>query len=381
MGLADQDLSVPTGPFDADGVPRDEPVGGWFDLGDPANMSDRTGDLGRLLATLRFSRADGSAMFGPRGKDLGRIRRMTAWADRLGDGSLAGILARWTIRRGGGPAPVAPAPSPSHSCGDRVLAVLRPDWSPTAEVVAIDHRVAGPVSVLEVGSKGRTWLGPTWSSATGGKACPALPTARFSGPYAECVEWSYQAGSTRTTRVAVLLKGQGLAILGQQEDGPARPIEARFGLPDGIEAIPDAELRGLTLTSGRGKPAARLIPLGLPCSPYSTERGSIAVEGREVVVRQAATGGRRRWLTVVVSWGPLALGWRPLTVACRSKACPGAVAAAARVAWKPKGGSLVVYRSLAPPDLRSFLGHQTRARFVVGSFDPSGDVRPLAKLD
>jgi hypothetical protein len=51
------------------------------------------------------------------------------------------------------------------------------------------------------------------------------------------------------------------------------------------------------------------------------------------------------------------------------------------VAWGPGSEGLVVYRSLAPPALRNFLGHQTGARFLVGSFTKSGDVRPILKLD
>ncbi len=369
---------------DDDGVPRTESVAAWLDLpGRPGGLDPRS-RVGWLLATLRFSRGDGSPVFGPRGRRAARVRSLAAWADRLGDASLARVAGEWAASGGGGsagPASSAPWPVASHSCADRALAILRPDWSARGDLVAIDHRAAGVVSHLEVGSKGRAWLGPTWSSPRpSGRASPAVPSFWASGPYSDCVEWSYQVGRTRTTRTAALIKGQGLALLAQQDEGPGPAIEARFAIPEGIEAIPDPELRGLTLSSGRGRPVARMIPLGLPCSPYRTERGSIEVEGREVVVRQAS-GGRRRWLAVLLSWERAAASWRSLTVASRSKACPSDVAFAARVAWKQRGGALVVYRSLAPGDLRTFLGHQTRARFLVGSFDPLGDVRPLLKVE
>jgi hypothetical protein len=41
----------------------------------------------------------------------------------------------------------------------------------------------------------------------------------------------------------------------------------------------------------------------------------------------------------------------------------------------------LIYRSLAPPALRSFLGHQSRARFLVALFTPEGNVVPIVKVD
>jgi hypothetical protein len=87
---------------------------------------------------------------------------------------------------------------------------------------------------------------------------------------------------------------------------------------------------------------------------------------------------------VLVSWDAArnrrALHWRALTVAEKSRACPPGVAFGARVSWG-RGETLLVYRSLGPPALRSVLGHQTRARFLVGLFTPDGDVEPLVKVD
>ncbi len=368
--------------LDADGVPRSEPVASWVELADREAGIDPRSKVNWLMATLRFTRGDGSSVFGPGGRQPDRARALLASAERLGDASLvrvaSGLAGSGRESAGGSNGAL---PTGSHSCPDRPLAVLRPDWSARGDLVAIDHRTLGPESLLEVASKGRVWLGPGWSSPLpAGRAGVAVPTSWTSGPYADCVEWSYQIGKTRTTRTAALLKGQGLALLAQQDEGPGPAIEARFSIPEGIEAIPDPELRSLTLSSGRGRPVARLIPLGLPCSPYRTGRGSLEVEEREVVVRQVVDG-KRRWLAVLVSWEGGASSWRSLTVASRSEACPGDVAFAARVAWKRRGSGLVVYRSLAPADLRCFLGHQTRARFLVGSFDPLGDVRPILKVD
>ena len=65
----------------------------------------------------------------------------------------------------------------------------------------------------------------------------------------------------------------------------------------------------------------------------------------------------------------------------RSKTCPPSVAFGARLAWGPGEDGLLIYRSLAKPALRAVLGHQTRARFLVGRFTPDGDVVPLLSLD
>ena len=43
--------------------------------------------------------------------------------------------------------------------------------------------------------------------------------------------------------------------------------------------------------------------------------------------------------------------------------------------------SLIIYRSLARPALRAFLGHQTEARFLVGLFTREGDVHPLLTVE
>ncbi|MFO0954465.1 MAG: hypothetical protein U0835_25560 [Isosphaeraceae bacterium] len=43
--------------------------------------------------------------------------------------------------------------------------------------------------------------------------------------------------------------------------------------------------------------------------------------------------------------------------------------------------TLLIYRSLTPPVTRSFLGHQTRARLLVGLFSSEGEVETLLKVD
>ena len=366
--------------LDEDGVPISSPVVDWLGLfgreGAGGPWASRW-----LQAVFRFSRADGSPVFGPGGRSVGRLKALEAFAARSGDPSLVGVAARWLPPRSTAPFPPSPPPVASDSRPDRPLAVLRPDWTALGDIVAIDHRRPGDDTFLEVGSRGRCWLGPTWASST----APATfgrprPTHWSSGGFADCSEWSYKVGPKRVTRSAVLLRGRSMALLGHQEDGGEPTTEIRLAVPEGIEASVVPGSRSVLLSAGRKKPTARLIPLGLPSHDRATDRGSVAVEGREVVVRRAGEG-RRRWLPVLICWGKPPTTWRPLTVSQRSRACREDVAFAARVAWGPSDEGLVVYRSLGPSAPRSFLGHQTAARFLVGTFTRSGDVRPILKVD
>jgi hypothetical protein len=365
--------------IDSDGVPILGPVSGWLDLFDPAGPVDPRATRW-LQAVLRFSRADSSPVFTPRGRSVARQRALATWVDRLGDPSLAAVVARWFPSRANAQPPGSPSPLPSYSCPGRPLAVLRPDWSPGGDLVAIDHRRPGDETLLEVASKSRTWLGPSWTSGEStGRITRPEPAFWTSSAFADCCEWTYKVGPKRVRRSVVLLRGRSMALVGQQEDG-GDSSEVRFDLGEGIEAVPVEGSRALLLSGGRRQPTARLIPLGLPSHDRPTDLGSIALEGRRVVIRQAGEG-RRRWVSALVCWGKPPTTWRRSTVAYRSKACRDDVAIAVRVAWGVRDEGLVIYRSLGPPALRSFLGHQTGARFLVGAFTRAGEVRPILKVD
>ena len=366
-------------PVDADGIPISEAVSGWLDLFDPAGPVDPRATRW-LQAILRFSRADGSPVFGARGKSPARLRTLVAWSNRLNDPSLMSVVARWAPGRSSTLAGSLP-PLASYSCGDRPLAIFRTDWGGASDLAAIDHRRAGDQTSLEVAARGRTWLGPTWTSGEyPGRTSQALPTQRSSSPFADSLEWSFKVGPRKVTRTLVLLRGRSMALLGQQDDGGSGSSEIRFELGEGVEARSVEGSRAIVLSAGRGQPTARLLPLGLPAHDRPTDLGSIALEGHAVVIRRASEG-RRRWLPVLLCWGKAPTTWRPLTVAERSKALKSEAAFAVRVVWGPRDDDLVIYRSLGPAALRSFLGHQTSARFVIGSFNRTGEVRPILKVD
>ncbi|HWE40180.1 MAG TPA: hypothetical protein VG406_26750 [Isosphaeraceae bacterium] len=377
--------------LDAQGVPRRWPVGEWGRA--LAVLAERRRDgrdgewpdeleaaiEGLLRATLRFARPGGAPVFAPEGARPEVAAALRFWADRLSDPALSAVLARWSPGKKG----VHGAPSlPAFACDDRPLAMLRADWSPRGDWLAIDHRE--PASCLvELAGLGQPWLGPSWSLGPElDPKGPPRPALWRTDSRADLAEWSFRTPIGRVTRTAVLLRGRRLALLADQVDGNLDEPTARLALAAGVAAVPALDNRALILSAGRGR-SARVYPLGLPWPGSTTDRGRIGVEGGELVLRQKAQG-RRCWLPWLVSWGAdrnrRTTRWRTLTVAERSKACPPDVAFAARIAWGD-GESLVVYRSLARPALRSFLGHQTGARFLVGLFTWAGDVHPLLTVE
>ncbi len=336
---------------------------------------------GFLRSTLRFSRPDGSAVFGPRTVGVGRGVLFRDLARHASDPGLATVVNWWFPAEA---AEYAPPPLPADACLDRTLASLRANWSKGGDFVAVDHRERAAESRLEVYAQGRRWLGPSWSSETEqAKASSARPTLWMSNSSADLAEWTFKVAGTQVVRIALNLRGRRLALLADQVDGRLSTAAMRISLGESIAATQAAPTRSLALSEGRGRPSIRVIPIGLPCLDYPTDRGSLTAEGPAIVLRQAHVG-RRCWLPLLVSWDSSRhrrpLQWRALTVSEKSKVCAPDVAFAARIRWG-RDVTLVIYRSLARPALRTFLGHQTHARFLVGLFNREGVVEPIVKIE
>jgi hypothetical protein len=371
-----------------DGLPIRMPVSAWWPVlealaqgwprggGWPIEAVDRV--RGLVLAALRWSRPDGSAVFGPSGGVRGNLGLLRDWAERLDDPSF-GVVADWWApgRSRSRREPSAP-PLPAFGAETIPLAMLRADWSVRGDLLSIDQRDRSSPCLLELNGGGRRWLGPTWGTSANG---PARPTFWATGPQADLAEWTVREGPSRVVRTALLFRGRKLALLAEQVDRPVGMAGLRLSLPAGVVACPIAGSRAFALTIGRA--TARVLPLGLPPLPSSTDRGTSAIEDDAIHIRQAIAG-RRGWLPVLVSWDAARnrrpVRWRPLTVTERMTICPPEVAFAVRVAWGP-GENLVIYRSLGPPRLRAFLGHQTGSRFLAGRFTKAGDLEPWIKVD
>jgi hypothetical protein len=254
----------------------------------------------------------------------------------------------------------------------------------------VDHREIGSPCRLELFGNGRTWLGPEWGEGVSGPNGPAArprPSRWLTSAAADLIEWSYRVDRVRVTRSAVLLRGRKLALFSILAEAPeptwgVEPV-LRLGIPTGITAGPIKASRALILTGSGRRGAAQAVPIALPCRPYPTDRGSFGAQDGEILVRQSPIG-RRCWLPLLVSWDAdrhrKTLDWRVLTVTERSRPVPADRAFAARVSWG-RDETYVIYRSLGPPARRTFLGHQTAARFLVADFTEDGDLKPILNVE
>jgi hypothetical protein len=281
-----------------------------------------------------------------------------------------------------------PPPLPAWSSSRHVLAVLRGGWQKGDDLLVVDHRRREPQTRFELMGSGISWLGPDWRLVRTAASSQPRPGSYLSNSTADLLEWSCRATGLRLTRTALLFRGRKLALLGDQVDAKdllGKSIETEFGLPAGVRAEPISGCRGLLLRTASGRAAAQVLPVALPAAAYETDRGGFRVRDDPGRLALSCTArGRRCWLPILVSWDSSRhrkrLSWRVLTVAQDSRVCAPDAAFAVRVSWG-RDDTLVIYRSLAPPAPRSFLGYQTRARFLVGRFTNEGNVEPLLSVD
>lgn len=378
--------------LDSEGVPRRLPVGDWARClaalaearqgSAPAWPDDFDARIeGFFLQALRFSRPDGSPVFGPAAPAGETATTFRYWARHLSDPALQTVVDRWFPDRR---RPQGAPPLPAASGRDRPLAILRPDWSKVGDFAAIDHRTAGASTRFELVGLGRGWLGPTWGGGPDGDTSgTARPTTWITGASADLAEWTFRAGGSRLVRTALLLRGRRLALLADQVDGLAETDRMAIEVRPGIDVVPSAEVGSLKLVHGKSRASAQVIPLSLPEGPTLGERGRLRLEGGRLVLEQPRQG-RRSWVPLLVSWEPRrarkVLTWRRLTVTEASRVCAPETAVAFRVSWG-RDETLVIYRSLARPAQRAFLGHSTRARFLVGTFNRDGDVETIFEAE
>ena len=354
---------------------------GW-----PALFEERASSFARML--LRFSRPDGRAATVDPGPTDARSPR-AFWrelAAAFPDPGVSHVLDWWFPGREAEP---TPPPLPAWAATDRVLGVLRADWTPKGDLAAFDQREPGSTARFELFGSGVPWLGPRWRATdaagldVGGST--AAPTAWGTNAGADVMEWSFEADGLRVTRIALMLRGRRAALLADQVDGLADdgPRELRMEVPAGRSVGLAGDGGSLLLKPAAPGRSVQVIPIG---REPGASRLTFDESTRDIRLMESPRGGRA-WLPLFVSWDHArhrkALSWRPLTVVEQGKTCPPEVAWAARVGWgRVANGdeTFVIYRSLGPAARRSFLGCSTTARFLIGRFTPEGDVDVIATL-
>lgn len=332
---------------------------GW-----PAAVDERATDFVRML--LRFSRPDGTTATldghpsQPRGFWKGVAAAFPA-------GDVGRVLDWWFPGRD---VEYVPPPLPAWSAADRVLGVLRADWTKRGDLLAFDQR-EGASTRIELFGSGRTWLGPGWSTTVDQAAGPARVTAWGTSPNADVAEWSFGPSDREVTRLALMLRGRRLALLADlpRSGDATMQLDVAAGLTREPLTVPGA------FTFRPDKPGKSAQAILLTAGEAGFEE-----ESRRLTFRAAAGA---RWLPVLVSWDHARhrkpLTWVELTIAEEGKRCPAGAAWAVRASWG-RNETFVFYRSLGPPARRSFLGCSTTARLLVGRFTPEGDVEPIVTL-
>jgi hypothetical protein len=355
----------------------------------PQRWPDGCGEaITRMVrASLRFTRPDGclATCFGVPPRGTGPL---------LGNGEqtqpVHGSRSITQVRRrclAEGVSDGLPHASLGWASPKRVLAGLNDDGTSMRDLLVVDHHAPSDSCRFELFGAGRSWLGPSWTlSGEIGAARRPRPRTWISTVTADFAEWSESGGETRVTRSILLLRGLRLALLSvlvERKPEPADPPGFRIARPTDLAADPVAGCRALLLSQPPRRGTAQVLPIGLPCALYATDRGQFAVDGRDLVLTQAGTG-RRTWLPLLVSWDMTRhrkrLHWRVLTVSERSRIVGPDRAVAVRVSWGRRE-TYVIYRSLASPAPRVFLGHRSEHQLLVGRFTEKGLVEPIFEVE
>jgi hypothetical protein len=340
-----------------------------------------------VIATLRFSRPDGSPAgdFNRSSSFASPETTLERWLAAVEGTETARYLRDWQASR---QRDVNFTPEvAAWDASRRVLSVLRDQVGGNGDFVAVDHRESGPSCRFELFGSGRSWLGPSWTIEGGpGATTPPRPGPRISVSGAEIAEWSYRVGPARVTQTILLLGGRRMALLSALFEARAplsSSLSVRLSCPPSIKALPLAACRGFRLNGPKRRESAQVLPIGLPCLPYETDRGALVAQDNVLLLGQAPAG-RRCWLPLLVSWDSARsrrrASWRILTVSERGKAVPPDRAFAVRVSWGAHE-TYVIYRSLDPPAPRAFLGYRTAARFLIGLFTQDGNLTPIVKIE
>jgi hypothetical protein len=355
----------------------------------PHDWPDGCGErIARMVrCSLRFTRPDGclATCFGSSPSETSPVRG-NGDPTRLDHGNrwIARARKRWLAE---GVNEGLPHASMGWASSKRVLAGLNDDGTAMRDLLVVDHDAASDFCRFELFGGGQSWLGPSWT--LGGEIRGAdrpRPRTWVSTVTADLAEWSQLAGQCRVTWSILLVRGLRLALLSvlvERKSPPADPPGFRIARPRALAALPVEGCRAILLSQSSKRGTAQVLPIGLPCAAYVTDCGRFAPDGDDLGLTHAAAG-QRTWLPLLVSWDVARhrkrLHWRILTVSERSRIVGADRAVAVRVSWG-RHETYVIYRSLASPAPRVFLGHRSENRLLVGRFTDKGIIEPIFEME
>jgi hypothetical protein len=366
----------------ADGPEQSEALLNWAQLHLDARGAPSALDPAHWREALELIAPRGSRLPSnpARQEILARLRRSVD-AFQRSDGSMAfGPAAVTTSRTRPNRPPLAFATHPGP-----VRLAIRDRIAGSELLIALDQARPADSGRLELDALGRTWLNglstTTTDSSPGFDAEPACWSSWTSGPAGSLAEYHIACGPASVQRSLAWVRARRFLILG--DDWGAEPRNRASAatclrLAPGVTAVPAEDGVGVRLLGPEGTgPGPRLIVPGESTSPGARRRGP-----SDLVI---ASDDRPGWQPIFLILDPRLAARtplvRPLTITEDRRILPNDVASAYRIAWPGQTESLVVYRGRAAAGKRSFLGHQTEARFLVGAFSRKGDLTPIIQLD
>ena len=268
-------------------------------------------------------------------------------------------------------------------------ALLRTDWSPQADTLAIAHHQEFPR--IDAAALGHPLLHGDWTLQLQIGDSQLEPAEEWS-----CVCWVSDAdvdylelqmegpGNLRVERLVLLSRRDHFLLMADSISGaPKQRIvhRARFPLAAGVTAEADTTTREIRLQSGKQK--IRAFPLSLACERVQSTPHSFVIEDNQLVLEQVSPGVGLV-APVVFQWSPELSRkdavWRTLTVSEDLKVAAPGTAAGFRL--RIADSQWLFYRSLKKPkEARTVLGYHTWVETVVARFSPTGDVDPLLMVD
>lgn len=277
---------------------------------------------------------------------------------------------------------------PSNQSDWARMAVLRSDWSATADTVAVAHHQALPQ--LDVTVSGAPIIHGPWDlqlrigdaqiELAEEWSCVCWET----DPEADYVELQMCGpGKLRVERLILLSRTDQFLFVADCISGVKNEridYTAELPLVPGLTATTETATRLWHLRNPRSR--VRVIPLGLPAERVHSTPHEFAITDRAIRMHHIGEG-RGLLAPVVFDWHPkrrsAPVDWKPLTVTEEGKILRPDQAAGYRL--RIGTAQWLFYRSLQSTGMsRAVLGHHTFNETVLARFSPDGDVDPLLMI-